>query len=114
MIGKIYINNENFKSIQFIEVKKISEYIPDDTIPTLLVGKKDVLNSGFKISLLNRNISKNLYWTFSKFEKRNEHENDINQFYKHIFHNIFKNIKYNAINVYYIKYSEYLYFIKRR
>lgn len=106
MLGKIYTNKKIFKSIQFIEVKPLDEYFRDNDTPTLLMGKKDILDFGFKISLLNREIDKNLYWTYSKIEKRNEHENDLNVFYKNIFSNLFKKIKYKSVCLYKLTFNE--------
>lgn len=106
MLGIIYTNKKTFKSIQFVEVKPLVDYFRDDNIPTLLIGKKDIVDYGFNISQLNREIDKNLYWTYSKVEKRNEYENDLNIFYKNIFSNLFKRVKYRGICLYKLTYNE--------
>ena len=84
-LGKIYTNIKTFKSIQFIELYRLDDYIKDDNIPTLLIGKKDLMEAGYTLSVLNRQMEDNLYWTYTKMEKRNIHETDITAFYEIVF-----------------------------
>lgn len=108
MLGKIYCNNKNFEAIQFIKVLPISEYVYDENVPTLIIGKKNAEEVVGKenVKVLDKNIKKNLQWTFSKIEKRSEYEKDIMSFYDKVFKNKLKDIKYNCIDLYNISYSE--------
>lgn len=105
MIGRVYTNVKSFKTLQFIEQYRFDEYIEDNNIPTLLIGKKELNDRGYNLSVLNRQIDKNLYWTYTKMEKRNIHEQDINLFYNLVFKKICGDIKYFNINVYMMSYS---------
>jgi hypothetical protein len=107
-LAKIYTNNKNFETLSLIQVLSFSEYVEDTETPTLLIGKKnseELLGSG-KIKVLDREIKKNLTWTYSKIEKRNEYEKDIEEFYVNLFKNIKKRVKYQNIDLYNITYSE--------
>lgn len=105
MLGRIYTNIKTFKSLQFIELHNIDEYVKDNNIPTLLIGKKELIAMGYELSVLNRQIDNNLYWTYTKMEKRNIHETDINSFYEIVFKKIYRDIKHTNISIYTMKYS---------
>ena len=105
MLGRIYTNIKTFKPLQFIELHNINEYVKDNNIPTLLIGKKELIAMGYELSVLNRQIDNNLYWTYTKMEKRNIHETDINSFYEIVFKKIYRDIKHTNISIYTMKYS---------
>ena len=104
-LGKIYTNIKTFKTIQFIELHNLGDYIKDDNIPTLLIGKKDLMETGYTLSVLNRQMGDNLYWTYTKMEKRNIHETDITAFYEIVFKKLYRDIKYFNKSIYTINYS---------
>jgi hypothetical protein len=105
MIGKIYTNIKSFKTLQFINLYGIDEYIKDNNIPTLLIGKKELTDRGYELSVLNRQIDNNLFWTYTKMEKRNIHEQDIAEFYKLVFKKLYRDIRYTNMSIYTMKYS---------
>lgn len=104
-LGRIYTNIKTFKSIQFIELYRLDDYIKDDNIPTLLIGKKDLMETGYTLSVLNRQMGNNLYWTYTKMEKRNIHETDITAFYEIVFKKLYRDVKYFNKSIYTINYS---------
>lgn len=80
----------------------------DTTLPTLIVGiKKAKEYAGEKFSILNKKISDNVYWTFSRVERRQDFEKDIILFYKNIINNIINKLNYYYINLYNIKYNRF-------
>ena len=105
MLGRIYTNIKSFKTLQFINLYKIDEYIKNNDIPTLLIGKKELVEEGFTLSVLNRQIDNNLYWTYTKMEKRNIHEQDITEFYNLVFKKLYRDIRYTNMSIYTMKYS---------
>ena len=105
MIGRIYTNIKSFKTLQFINLYGIDEYIKDNNIPTLLIGKKELTDRGYELSVLNRQIDNNLFWTYTKMEKRNIHEQDIAEFYKLVFKKLYRDIRYTNMSIYTMKYS---------
>ena len=87
-------------------VKDIS--LADPTLPILIVGMKKAKEyAGDKFSILNKKISDNVFWTFSRVERRQDFEKDILAFYKFIINNIINNINYYYINLYNIKYNRF-------
>ena len=104
-LGKIYTNIKTFKTIQFIELYRLDDYVKNDNIPTLLIGKKDLMEAGYTLSVLNRQMGDNLYWTYTKMEKRNIHETDITAFYEIVFKKLYRDIKYFNKSIYTINYS---------
>lgn len=107
-LAKIYTNNKNFKTFSLIDVLDFSQYTEDINTPTLLIGKKnsEELIGKEKIKVLDREIRKNLYWTYSKVEKRNEYEKDVEEFYQNLFKHIKKHVYYKCIDLYNTSYSE--------
>lgn len=93
-IGNINIK-ESFKPIDFISINQ-----KDDELPNLYVGWENTkqIFTANNISILEKKIDKNNRWTFSKYEKRNEFEKDIEDFYKKCVDNVKKKITYKVIN----------------
>jgi hypothetical protein len=100
--AKIYTDNTKFKAISFFDVVPTSDFIYDSTTPSLIIGRNNAekLVGKDNVKLLNKEIKENLYWTFSKMEKRSQFEVDIEAFYSNCFKKIFKNITYEPINLY--------------
>ena len=60
----------------------------DSTKPILIVGWKNAKKYEGYTSILNKQLSDNVYWTFSRSESRSEQEEDLKKFYKLIINNI--------------------------
>lgn len=103
----IYTDSKSFKTKEFFEKRDIAEYEKNDDIFTLIIGKKNAENICGKdnIKVLNRQISNNLFWTYSKMEKRNEFEMDVENFYKMVYNSVSKRITYIPINFYTLRYN---------
>ena len=82
-----------FKSVGSIEAS-----LPD--IPTLVVGW-NIANELYpnKIDVLNRKISDNVYWTYSKYERREEHEKDCQAFFSYVLNRFSENIAYDYFDI---------------
>lgn len=94
-LGNI-ISEERIDNVEdFISLKREINF-EDVKIPTLIVGWKLVkkLFPTHNISILDKKIDNNLFWTFSKSEKKIDYENDINTFYDYIINNINTNLTY--------------------
>jgi hypothetical protein len=77
-------------------------------IPTLLVGLNHVRNIDPKPDFLDRKLSEDVYWTFSKKEKRVLFEEDLFYFTEAIYKNIIKKTKYRFIDLILTNSSEIL------
>lgn len=98
-IGRIISPTKIEGLSEFIEVTKDTSSIKNNEtkIPTLIIGYKNaeaICGPGLKF--LDRKISENLYWTFSKRERRTDYENDLRLFI-------------NAVSVFLMKYCKYEY-----
>lgn len=78
----------------------------DSAKPILIVGWKNAKKYEGYTSILNKQLSDNVYWTFSKSESRSEQEEDLKKFYKLIINNILNNINYYYINLFKLKYNK--------
>lgn len=68
-------------------------------IPTLIIGWENVKKLYPNVIILNKNIEKDLYWTFDKTERRVDYERDVSMFYILAIKKIKKNIKYIYFSV---------------
>ena len=100
--AKIYTDNTKFKAISFFDVVPTCDFSYDSSTPSLIIGRTNAENlmGTENVKLLNKEIKENLYWTFSKMEKRSHFEVDIEAFYSNCFKKIIKSIIYVPINLY--------------
>lgn len=76
----------------------------DKTVPTLIVGWKEVKKLFPSQDILISYIDDNTTWTFSKQEKRFQYEKDIKLFIDNIIKNLNNNVNYKFFN--YILYNK--------
>ena len=96
-IGRIITKNKLESNVLF-DITSSLKKINDD-IPTLIIGWNNAKAIyGDNLDILDKKISKNLYWTFSKREKRYDYENDLILFYKKVIDNVYEKIKYNYLD----------------
>lgn len=100
-IARIITNSKMKGIVEFIEVTNDVTKV-NDTIPTLIVGKKNAesLFGRENVHVLDKKIKENLWWTFSLLERRDEFENDIAVFNKMVIDNIGRNITYSFFNLF--------------
>ena len=92
IVSSSKINEDNFKL--FDEIESV-----DNSLPTLIVGwnkTKEIF--GDKISILNKKISDNLYWTFLPTERRVDYDDDIIIFKKVCYDNFGSELSYVYID----------------
>lgn len=77
------------------------------SLPTLIIGYNLAQHIIQNFNILEKCYpEQNLYWTFSKYEKKYDYNSDIENFYNIAVHKLIDDIKYQYINIYQIKYSE--------
>jgi hypothetical protein len=87
----------------------------DINIPTLIIGwdfSKRLFISK-KLSILDKNIDKNISWTFSRKEKRIDYEKDLKFFIKNSLIQAEKRVNYKYINVLTQKYTSIKNIVKK-
>lgn len=100
-IGRIITSGKVEDASEFVEVTKDSSSIinRETKIPTLIVGYKNAKEICGDISILNKKIGKNLYWTFSKRERRADYEEDLKNFQGTVSDFVSKFCKYEYVDV---------------
>ena len=78
----------------------------DSTKPILVIGWSEAKKYEGYTNILNKQLSFNVYWTFSKTESRSDFEQDLKKFYSIIYNNILNNINYYYINLFKLKYNK--------
>lgn len=108
VLGIIYTNSKNFKTLSGVIVKPISEFDENIDLPSLILGKNNAIEifGENNVKVLNKTLTENVSWTYSKMEKRNEFEKDLEFFYKKVFNTLNKSIKYRSISMYTITYNQ--------
>lgn len=110
------ITNDRIYPKLFVEVSTFNNCKINENELTLLVGVDLVKKHfpDFKLKFLDRRINDNVYWTFSKFEKRNVYEEDLESFYNMVYNRIQKDIRYFPVSLlsngynYYKRFLNYL------
>ena len=103
-LGRI-VSGAKIQDVPFyIEVTK---NFVEDGVPTLVVGKKRAVElfGGENVHVLDRNIMENVSWTYAKNERRNEYEEDIDNFKKSITKKLKSSMTYYFVNIFTERYS---------
>ena len=106
-IGRIITKVKNFDTLDFVEITNDTTKI-DNTIPTLIIGKQTVesLYGKENVHVLDKKVGDNVYWTFSKLERRNDFERDVEKFNGKLFKNLMSQVKYEYISPFTTTYSK--------
>lgn len=101
-IGRVVTNMKKIDTVDFVERTNKVDSI-DQSIPTLIVGKElaESIYGKENIRMLNKKIDKNVYWTFTKLEKRNEFEKDIEAFNTMVIDCLENTVDYFFFNIFY-------------
>lgn len=100
-VGRIITNSKVDDVSEFIEVTKGTSSIVDNQakIPTIIVGYKNAESICGKLNVLNKKIGNNLYWTFSKRERRIDYDHDMRTFFSNVSDFVMKYCKYEYIDL---------------
>ena len=100
-IGRIITSGKIEDVSEFIEVTKDASSVNgrEAKIPTLIVGYKNAKEICGDVKILNKKIGKNLYWTFSKRERRTDYEEDLKNFQDTVSDFVSKFCSYEYIDV---------------
>lgn len=98
--GRIITRSKRIEANELIDVTSDITSI-DPSIPTLVVGKQLAVEmfGADKVKVLNKNIDKNISWTFLKTERRSDFEKDISNFKNDVIRRITKSVKYYYVDV---------------
>jgi hypothetical protein len=99
-IGRIITTTKIEGISEFIDVTKDSSTIVNNEakIPTLIIGYKNAQNICGDLKVTEKKIGNNLWWTFSKRERRIDYEPDLNKFLAEVFNFLMKSFKYEYLD----------------
>ena len=85
-IGRIITSTKIEDVSEFIEVTPDSSSIINNEtkVPTLIIGYKNAVKLCGSVKITDKKIGKNLYWTFSKRERRSDYIDDLGAFYEEV------------------------------
>ena len=106
ILGSIVTKKNIKENIGFVEIVNDIECVNDKTKPILIIGYKEAKLLYPNISILEKKISNNIFWTFSKNEKKYEYDKDIKWFYNYVIISAINNINYYYINIINLKYNQ--------
>ena len=114
-IGNIIVNNPNFKAEECFK-KCLSLENIDSTLPTLIIGLEKAKKMIDNFNILKKQYENGMiWWTFTKAERRVDHEKDIIDFHDFCIRTIVGKIRYHLVdfvNLTYTKAKRYLEYIK--
>ena len=98
-LGRIITKRKIQDIPEFIEV---SDTFVEDGVPTLVVGKALAtdLFGGENLRMLDRQVQKDVFWTFSKLERRADFEDDLKKFLDHTVQLADEGLQYYFVNVF--------------
>lgn len=101
-------NVVTYRNISFESI--VEKYDSFDKInnnnPTLLIGWEYTKKLLPNVSVIDKKINDNLFWTFDRFEKRSEYEKDIDNFYKFILLKHSLKLNYSFVNILAMDYTK--------
>lgn len=105
ILGSIVSKRKIKENIGFVEVVNDINAVNDKTKPILIIGYNEAKTLYPNISILDKRIDNNIYWTFGKTEKKYEYDKDIKWFYEFVVTSAIENINYYYINILKLKYN---------
>jgi hypothetical protein len=99
-IGRIITTTKIEGISEFIDVTKDSSFITNNEakIPTLIIGYKNAENICGGLRMTEKKIGTNLWWTFSKRERRIDYEPDLQNFLSNVSAFLTKSCQYEYLD----------------
>ena len=83
-----------------VSVAQVDDVLKADPLrPILIVGWEKAKHNELYKSILDKQLSENLFWTFSKTESRSDFEDDLKKFYSICYDKVVESIRYYYVNL---------------
>ena len=105
-LGYIISKRKIKEKVNFVEVVDNIEKIDEPTKPFIIIGMNEAKKLVDDFNALEKQLDEDVFWTFSKTERRVDYERDLENFYDYILYKNINNIKYYYINILNIKYNK--------
>ena len=103
ILGSIVSKRKIKDVVGFVEVVNDISKVSDPTKPILIVGLSEAKKLISNFSILEKSVGGDIFWTYGRTEKRDEHEFDLKSFYDYVLESAIKDIKYYYVNLLTIK-----------
>jgi len=103
ILGYIVSKNKVTDVLPYIKVVPSFDKIEDKKLPILIIGLEEARKNASSFSILEKQLSENVFWTFGKREKRIDFERDLENFQNLIIKQVIKQIKYYYLNLFTLK-----------
>ena len=106
-LGRIITRQKNLDVLDFVDVTD-KPVEGDSTTPTIVVGKSlaESVYGRENVHIIDRRIADNVYWTYSKTEKRSEFEAGMARFESHILKSLRRSVRYGFFSIFRSTYTE--------
>lgn len=105
-LGSIVSKRKIKDTVGFVEVVNDITEVSGQTNPILVIGLNEAKKIAPSFSILNKKIDKEVFWTYGKTEKRDEHEKDIKKFYEYVLNKVVNEVPYYYVNLLTLKYNK--------
>lgn len=106
-IANLLVDKQNMFSFDKAIKMCLSKEDIIPSLPTLIIGYNLAKHIIQNFNILEKQYpEQNLYWVFSKYEKKYEYDLGIEEFYDIAVHKLIDGIKYQYISIYQTKYNE--------
>lgn len=92
------LSTEPFDGWELYNIVKDPEEV-EDGIPTLIVGWEKAKSLCPNASIIEWNISKDIYWTYGKYERREKYEENVKKFLDIVFKRCIEMVSYKFYDV---------------
>lgn len=106
ILGYIVTKNKLENVLSCIKIVSSYRSIEDKSKPILIIGLEEAKKHASSFSILEKQLDKNLFWTFGKREKRTDYEKDIEKFQEYVLKCALQDIKYYYLNILTVKYDK--------
>lgn len=106
ILGYIITKHKIKNLLPCIKIVGSIKSVDKKNLPILIIGLEEARKNASSFSILNKQFDENKFWTFSKYEKRNDFEKDVERFQEYVLQYALQQIKYHYVNVLTIKWNK--------
>ena len=92
-LGYIISKRTIKEKVNFVEVVDNIEKIDDPTKPFIIIGMNEAKKLVDDFNALEKQLDEDVFWTFSKTERRVDYERDLENFYDYILEGYYQRLK---------------------
>lgn len=112
-LGRIISKSKKIETLDFVDITGDVSAI-DGSLPTLIIGKSftESIYGKEMVKILDKKISENVWWTYSKTEKRSAFEDDLKKFNEMLVKSIKSGIEYYTMDIFMSSFKSFRKFVE--